>query len=151
MLETISEPTDESEKFQHKRNEARAERILIDSIKDHLVPHIAELNTATEMFDALVNLFESKTTSRKIALRHQLRYVSMPKSDSVATYLMRVSQLKDQLKAIGDTIEDQELVLVALTGFPPSWEPFIQSICRRAEMPKFDQLWADCVQEARIL
>ena len=60
------------QKFQHKRNEARAERIVIDLVNDHLVPHIAQLNNDKEMYDALVNLFESKAASRKLALRHQL-------------------------------------------------------------------------------
>lgn len=110
---------------------------MIDSVKDHLVPLIIELNTAKEMYDAFANLFESKVASRMLDLRHGLRYVSMSSSDSVATYLMRVSQLKDQLKAIGDTVGDKELVLIALNGFPP-WEPFIQSVCGRAELPKFD-------------
>ena len=33
------------EKAKHKRNDAKARRILIDSIKDHLIPHVAELKT----------------------------------------------------------------------------------------------------------
>ena len=38
--EDFPKPEDESEKFHWKRNEARAKRILVDSVKDHLVPHI---------------------------------------------------------------------------------------------------------------
>ena len=71
----------------------------------------------------------------------------MNKSNIVATYFMRVSQLKDQLKAIGDTIDDNELVTIALNGFPSAWDPFVQGICARVELPKFEQLWNDCVQE----
>ena len=60
--------------------------------------------------------------------------------------------MRDQLQAIGDTIDDAELVTVTLNGFPPSWDPFVQGICARAELPKFDRLWTDCVQEeAKIL
>jgi len=48
-------------------------------VKDNLISHIAENKTAKEMFDALVGLFESKNTSRKLALRHQLRSIMMTK------------------------------------------------------------------------
>jgi hypothetical protein len=65
---------------------------------------------------------------------------------------MKVSQLRDQLQAIGDKVDDVELVTVTLNGFPSSWESFVQSICGREEFPKFDRLWIDCVQEeAQVL
>jgi hypothetical protein len=75
----------------HKKNEEKSKRILIDSIKYHLIPHIVELKTAKGMFDALVGLFESKNTSRKLALRNYLCCIMMTTSDSVATYFMKVS------------------------------------------------------------
>ena len=71
----------------------------------------------------------------------------MNRSDTMATYFMRVSHLKDQLKATRDTIDDNELVTIALNGFPSSWGPFVQGICARVELSKFEQLWNDCVQE----
>jgi hypothetical protein len=76
----------------------------------------------------------------------------MSKSDSVATYFMKVSQLRDQLQAIGDNVDDVELVTITLNGLPSSWESFVQSICGREKLPQFDRLWTDCIQEeARVL
>lgn len=60
---------------------------------------------------------------------------------------MRVSQLRDHLQAIGDTIDDIELVMVTINGFPISWETLIQGVCAHVELPSFDRLWIDCVQE----
>jgi hypothetical protein len=71
----------------------------------------------------------------------------MTKEDTVATFFMKVSQTRDQLKAIGEEVADSELTSIVLNGFPDSQEPFIQSVCGRAELPKFEDLWADCVQE----
>jgi hypothetical protein len=48
----------------------------------------------------------------------------MSKSDTVASYLMRITQVRDQLVAIGEAVDETELVNVALNGFPMSWEPF---------------------------
>jgi hypothetical protein len=75
----------------------------------------------------------------------------MPKSDTIASYLMRITQIHDQLLAIGETIDDTELVNVALNGFLGSWEPFVMGIYAREKFPPFDRSWIDCIQEeARI-
>jgi hypothetical protein len=78
------------------------------------------------MFDSLVGLFESKNTSNKLALRNKLHCIMMTKLDSIATYFMKVSQLRDQIKAIGDTIDDAKLVTMTLNELPSSWESFVQ-------------------------
>ena len=68
-------------------------------------------------------------------------------SDSINSYLMKVSELRDQLAAINDPVDDKELVTIALNGLPSSWEPFIQGLCAWKKPTKFDKLWALCVQE----
>ena len=83
----------------------------------------------------------------KLTLRHQLRNVTMNKSETVTNYFMRISQIKDQLAAIGDSVDDVELVTTTLNGFPSSWDPFVQGICARSKLPKFNKLWSDCTQE----
>jgi len=97
VKEIIPWPEGFGEKAKHKKNDAKSRRILIDSIKDHLIPHVAELKTAEEMYDALVGLFKSNNTSKKLTLRHQLHSVMMSILDYVVSYLMRVSQLRDKL------------------------------------------------------
>ena len=42
MNEDVPEPEEEVEKAQWKKNDARERRILVDSVKDHLVPQISE-------------------------------------------------------------------------------------------------------------
>jgi hypothetical protein len=38
-------------------------------------------------------------------------------------------------------------VNVALSGLHESWEPFVQGICAREQLPRFDRLWTDCTEE----
>jgi hypothetical protein len=101
---------------------------LTNSIKDHHIPNVSKLKTAKEMFGALTRLSESKNTSQKLTLRHQLRNVTMNKSETITNFFTRISQIKDQLAATGDPVEDVELVTTRLNGFPPSWDPFVQGI-----------------------
>ena len=70
--EVVPKPEYALEKSQWKKNDAKARKIIIYSVKDHLIPHISKLKTAKEMFDALKKSFESNNTNRPIALRHQL-------------------------------------------------------------------------------
>jgi len=39
---------------------------------------------------------------------------------------MKFSQLRDQLKAIGEDVADSKLTSIILNGFLDSWEPFIK-------------------------
>jgi hypothetical protein len=75
----------------------------------------------------------------------------MNKSKIMVNYFMNISQIKDQLEAIGDPVEYIELVTTTLNGFPPSWDLFFQGICARRRFPKFDKLWSDCTQEESMM
>ena len=129
VKENVSEPESVEKKARHKKNEAKAKRILIYSVKYHFILYIEESKISKGMFDSLVGLFESKNTSNKLALRNKLHCIMITKSDSISTYFMKVSQLRDQLKAIGDTIDDEKLVTMTLNELPSSWESFVQRIC----------------------
>jgi hypothetical protein len=147
----VLEPKEEDQKTKHKKNEKKAKRIVSDSVKDHLIPYIFELQIARQMYEALSRLYESKDISWNLTLRNQLRNMKMDNSESVTSYLMGVSQIRDQLAAIGDVISDKELVTTTLNGFPTFWIPSVQGLCARSKLPKFDKLWADCThKESRL-
>jgi hypothetical protein len=109
----------------HKKREVKAKWVFLDSVKDHLIPHIYEKKTTKDMYDALVGLYQCGNASRNLILRHHLRSVEMSKSNTISSYLVRITQIHDQLVAIGEEFDDIELVNVALNGFPGSWEPFL--------------------------
>ena len=61
--------------------------------------------------------------------------------------MTRVSHFKEQLSAIGDTLDEDELVMTALNGLTRPWDSFIQTQCARKESMKFDIVWEDYIQE----
>ena len=73
----IPNPKDAQELATHRKREVKAKRVLLDFVKDHLIPHIFEKKTTKDMYDALVELYKSGITSYKLTLRHQLRSVEM--------------------------------------------------------------------------
>jgi hypothetical protein len=65
----------------------------------------------------------------------------------IQSYFTRVSQIKENIESIGDSIEEEELVMTTMNGLPRSWNPFIKGICNRRNLTKFSRLWEDCTQE----
>jgi hypothetical protein len=101
----------------HDVKEAKPQRIILDGVKDHLIPHLAKKKTTKEMWDALKNLFEVKNENRKMALKAKLHDTKMGKEESVSFYLTHVAQVKDELVVVGKVISDSELARIALKGF----------------------------------
>ena len=71
----------------------------------------------------------------------------MNRSKSVASYFMRIADLRDQLGDIGETVPNKELSTYILRGLPNSWESFIHSVSGCSKMPKYGKLWANCSEE----
>ena len=91
----IPEPKEDEAKAKHKKSLVKAKRIIADSIKDHLIPHVSSLKTPEQMFDALSWLYEGKNINRKMTLRTQLKNVKMKDSKSIQSYFTRASQIKE--------------------------------------------------------
>jgi hypothetical protein len=72
----------------------------------------------------------------KMILWNKLKSIVMTRSDTVTSYLMKITQIRDQLATVGEKVEDAELVNMALNGFPASWEPFVKGICTRENLPE---------------
>jgi hypothetical protein len=56
VKEEVPEPVDAAYKAKHHKNIIRAKRIIVDSIKDHLILQVSSKKIPKEMFDALTML-----------------------------------------------------------------------------------------------
>jgi hypothetical protein len=99
------------------------------------------------MWAALNDLYHSKNENMVMVLRERLRSTKMAKGEGVFHYLTRITQIKDELGAIGEKIEESELVSVALNGFSKSWDVFVRGVVAREKFPDWQRLWDDFVQE----
>jgi hypothetical protein len=79
VKDEVPEPDDVTEKAKHQKDTIRAKRIIVDSIKDHLIPYVSSKKTLKEMFDALTKLYEGNNINRKMNLRTQLKNTRMQK------------------------------------------------------------------------
>jgi hypothetical protein len=54
--------------------------------------------------------------------------MKMNDDDSITSYFVRISQLRDQLQAIEEIASEKELVNIVLNGLPKTWDAFVASI-----------------------
>jgi len=113
-------PANLQELTAHKKKEVKAKRVLLEFMKDHLIPNIFVKTSTKDMYDALIGLYQNGNTCMKLHLKHQLQVVNMSSDDTILNYLMNITQIQDHLVVINDNVEDDELVTVALIGLPRS-------------------------------
>jgi hypothetical protein len=51
-----------------------------------------------------------------MVLREKLKSIKMTKAENVVTYLTRLTQVRNELGAVGEAIVDSDLVRIALNG-----------------------------------
>jgi hypothetical protein len=78
-----------TEKF--KDGDINALSIIVESIKDHLIPYISHLDSSKKMFDALTNLFSVRNIGQIMSLKNELRDMKMNDEDNITSYFVRIS------------------------------------------------------------
>ena len=53
------------------------------------------------MWNALTSLFQSSNENKKMVLREKLKSIKMVKGEVVIFYLTKISQVRDELAAVG--------------------------------------------------
>jgi hypothetical protein len=63
------------------------------------------------------------------------------------SHLIRLTQVRDELGAVGEAIVDSELVRTTLNGVSKQWVVFVEGIVAREKLPNWERLCDDFVQE----
>jgi hypothetical protein len=140
-------PTDATLLAAYTKKSIKAKRFILDAIKDHLIPHLTGKTHAYEMWESLTKLYQSTNENRKMVLREKLKSIKMTKAENVVTYLTRLTQVRDELGAVGEAIVDSDLVRTTLNGVSKQWVVFVEGIVAREKLPGWERLWDDFVQE----
>ena len=112
------------------------------------MPTITPLKTVKECLDvALTNLYEKKTPSQKRVLKKKLHTLKMNKDEGVAPFFTKIAQVRDQLSAIGITVDDDDIVQTVFDGLPSSWETFLAVVSGHEYQPYFDRIWHEYLEE----
>ena len=70
-----------------------------------------------------------------MALKDEIRKIKMEKSNSISKYLTKFVQCRDELGSVGVTVDEEDLVSLALLGLPKSWNSYEDSVNGREKLP----------------
>eukprot|EP00253_Pinus_taeda_P013052 PITA_13052 len=120
-------PTDATQLVAYNKNN-KGKRLILDRIKYHCIPHVRGKSNAHEMWTALSNLYQSTNANRKMVLKEKLKNIKMG-NDSAVGYLTKITNVRDELAAVGEVIPPSELVWIAVNGLPRLWVNFADGVC----------------------
>jgi hypothetical protein len=123
-----------------KKRNIKAKRTILDVVKEHIIPHVYSKDFAFHMWQSLCGLYQIPNQNRKMVLEEKLRSTKMTKNDSVTSYLMIFSHIRDELEVVGDIVDPYELVRTTLNGFSKPWEGFVRGIVSRENTPNWERL-----------
>ncbi len=64
----------------YKKGEIKDKKIIIDSLRDHLITYVSKLKKSKEMYEKLIGMYEVKNLSHIISLKSQLSDIKMSNS-----------------------------------------------------------------------
>ena len=82
-----------------------------------------------------------------MALKDKLRNIKMEKGDNMPKYLTKFIQCRDELGSVEVTVDDEDLVSLALLWLPKSWHSYQDSVNGQEKLLGWERLLSDLVQE----
>lgn len=79
----------------YKAQMAKAKRLILDGLRDHVVCHIADKGMTKEMWDALATLYQGSSEQRKMYLEEKLRSTRMEKGEHIDPFLSKLQEVRD--------------------------------------------------------
>eukprot|EP00253_Pinus_taeda_P024207 PITA_24207 len=97
----VPKPTDATELAKWKKCVARARRILLEGVRDHIVSSLHGKETLFSMWKTLKDLYHNSNDQRKLALKDKLQKIKCEKGDKISTYLNKLTTCRDELRSVG--------------------------------------------------
>lgn len=119
------------------------ERALLTFTSSTLSPSILALIVGciltTDVWKVLENRFSSISRSHVMNLKGELQNMKKG-SNSVDVYLRKIKVVRDKLLAVGVFLDDEELLHIAIKGFPKEYNTIRSTIHTRSTQISFDEL-----------
>jgi len=103
----IKKPINNTGKEKFRETEISAMNLIVDGVKDNLIPYISNIDFAQERYKALSKLFTIKNIGQIASLKNELRTIKMTRDNTVSLYFVRISRIRDELQAIDYVVPEK--------------------------------------------
>jgi hypothetical protein len=124
---------------------AKAMNAILSELAEAQFVKVMHLGTAKEMWDKLINSYEGneKVMDAKLqTYRIQFEQLKMKENETIGKYFLRIEELVNAMKALGETIGEPSLVRKILRSLPDRFNPKVSAIEELNDLKtlQFDQL-----------
>lgn len=121
-------PDYENAMINYKKRDATAQTIIINSLDLENINLIVNAQSALEMYRAIVNHREQKTTSNEWTMRRNLSELKFTTSHTVTSYLTELNTIVKQMRDADIAISEASVMLKILDDLPSQFETIRQTI-----------------------
>jgi hypothetical protein len=124
---------------------AKGMNAILNGLAEAEFVKVMHLQTAKEMWDKLINSYEGNEKVKDAKLqtyRVQFEKLQMKEDETIGKYFLRVEELVNAMKALGEKIEEPSLVQKILRSLPDRFNPKVSAIEELNDIKtlSFDQL-----------
>ena len=109
----------------------KAMNAILSGLAEAKFVKVMHLGTAKEMWDKLINSYEGNEKVKDAKLQTyiiQFEQLKMKEDETIGKYFLRIEELVNAMKALGETIGDPSLVQKILRSVPDRFNPKVSSI-----------------------
>ena len=131
--------TKQKEYKQNKQHDAKALLFIQQGVSREIFPRIMQAKNAKEAWETLKNEF--KGTNKVISIKLQSLWkdfdtLIMREDESIQSFFSRVSNIFNQIRSYGDTIEDKKIILKILRSLPVKYDHIVAAIEESKDLSK---------------
>ncbi|EZA46639.1 hypothetical protein X777_04139 [Ooceraea biroi] len=118
---TESRPIIETQLDSWLKRDKGARRLIGLTVEENVINLIMGCDSANEMWETILGLYEKKSGQRIVSLYRQLHNSRMTPDMSMTDYIGNIKKTMSLLKAAGGKIEDLNVIAIILDGLPSSF------------------------------
>lgn len=106
--------------------DVKAKCLIGMHVKPQHLSTVDAADNASEAWNALENIFQQRSTARRLKLKRQLNSLKKLPSESISKYVARAKELRSDLRKIGEDVSEDSLCCSVLSGLPTQYDTIVE-------------------------
>jgi len=107
-----------------KKADNKAQKYIVTSVDEQPLQYIMNCDTAKEMWDKLLSVYEQKSDSSVTLIQQKFYSYVMNPDDNMAIHISKLESLSRKLKQLGEPISDSMLISKIIMTLPENYKHF---------------------------
>lgn len=119
--------THEKDLAEWKKNDAKAQKVMVNSCGSNILIHLCNCSSAKAMWDKLHSVYEQTNDAAKQLLQERYHLYKKNPAHDIATHISTLQSMVQKLAAVNVTIDDNGLIMKILMTLPSDYRHFLSA------------------------